>query len=152
MKTLINTFLVIFFSIFGLFSYKILYEKDDWISKKPIHTSSKLIPQKTTNKSNPINSVKQNTKLRQQAKIKKSPAPPPTNISKRNYFYRFTLISGGEISGAEVTKKGDIIHINSRSGISTRVKQQAIEKIERIDIKTNTKEEISLISLVKNEQ
>ena len=50
-----------------------------------------------------------------------------------------------------MTQQEDIIQINSKAGITIRIKQQDIEKIEKINADTNTKKEIALMSLVKNE-
>lgn len=155
MKILTNTILVIFFALFGLFSYKILYVNNDWILKKSAHSINKPAHKRNLNKSSPVVPVQRHPQVKQHAEISRSaiqPSQPSPVTPKRNYFYRLTLIDGGEINGTEAIKEGNIIQINSRSGISTRVNQQEIQKVERIDIITNKKEKISLMALVKDEQ
>lgn len=152
MKILTNTILVIFFSILGIVSYKILYESNEPTSKKPIYESIEPLPKKTKKKNLTINSAKPNTALKQKVEIKKTTelSPPPPK-HKQNYFYRLTLANGGEINGIELTQHEDTVQINSKAGITFRIKEQEIEKIEKIDAETNSKKEITLMSLVKNE-
>ena len=139
-------------SILGIVSYKILYQSDEPTPKKPKYDSIKPLPKKTKKKTNAIDSANPNTALKQQVEIKESTEPsPPASKNKQNYFYRLTLFNGGEINGIEVTQQEDIIQINSKAGITIRIKQQDIEKIEKINADTNTKKEIALMSLVKNE-